>query len=163
MLGATVSTTRPEGTVTVELFEVEAYDGPNDPASHAYRGKTDRNAPMFGPSGTIYVYRSYGIHWCMNVVTGAEGEPSAILLRGGTVVQGHHLARERRGRDDHLADGPGKLCQALAVDGDASGTAINDGDVRIELPPVPIDAYAATPRIGISKATRRPWRFVAAG
>ena len=145
----------------VELLEVEAYDGANDPASHAYRGRTTRNAPMFGRAGTIYVYRSYGIHWCMNLVTGAEGTPSAILLRGGPVVAGIDLARERRGRADHLADGPGKLCQALAVDGDASGTTINDGGIRLELPPRPITGYSATPRIGISRATDRPWRFLA--
>jgi DNA-3-methyladenine glycosylase len=90
--------TTDEGTVAVRLTEVEAYDGPNDPGSHAYRGETPRNAVMFGPPGFLYVYFTYGMHFCMNVVVGPDGVPSAVLLRAGEVIEGLDLARARRGR-----------------------------------------------------------------
>ena len=147
-------------TVAVRLTEVEAYDGPNDPASHAFNGVTDRNRPMFERAGTVYVYLSYGIHWCMNIVVGAERHPSAVLLRGGTVVDGRTIAEARRGRPDHLADGPGKLGQALAVDGDVSGTVLGSVVHLAEGSPRPDEHIVATPRIGISRAVERPWRFV---
>jgi DNA-3-methyladenine glycosylase len=119
---------------------------------------------MFGPAGTLYVYRSYGLHWCMNVVTGEAGVPHAVLLRGGVVLRGRDLVVARRGREHHLADGPGKLTQALAVGGDEDGTSVLDGPVRLEPGPDRIDAgrILATPRVGISKATERLWRFVVA-
>ena len=157
-----VSTHRDGETVAVRLTEVEAYDGANDPASHAYRSRTDRNAPMFGPAGTIYVYRGYGIHWCMNIVVGPVDQPAAVLLRGGVVTVGIETAVRRRGRSDHLADGPGKLCQALAVDGSHSGSVLGEA---IELGAGSLDDdehIARTPRIGISRAVDRPWRFVIA-
>lgn len=98
LLGAVLRSTTDEGTVAVRLTEVEAYDGPNDPGSHAYRGETPRNAVMFGPPGFLYVYFTYGMHFCMNVVAGPEGVPSAVLLRAGEVIEGVDLARARRGQ-----------------------------------------------------------------
>ncbi|NNC74945.1 MAG: DNA-3-methyladenine glycosylase [Acidimicrobiia bacterium] len=160
LLGCVVQTRSDGDLVAVRISEVEAYAGADDAASHAARGPTRRNSAMFGPPGTVYVYRSYGIHWCMNVVTGAEGEGGAVLLRGGEVLEGLETAKRRRGRTDHLADGPGKLCQALAVSGDEDGSVINQGPIELlareSEPPV----IEATPRVGISKAVDRPWRFV---
>ncbi|MCL1601396.1 MAG: DNA-3-methyladenine glycosylase, partial [Actinomycetia bacterium] len=131
LLGALVRTTIDGATVTIRLNEVEAYRGHDDPASHAHRGRTQRNQPMFGPAGTIYIYLSYGIHWCMNIVTGKEGDPQGVLLRGGTVVDGTSVAEERRDRRNHLADGPGKLGQALGINGDLSGATLNKGPVGL--------------------------------
>lgn len=143
----------------VVLDEVEAYAGFDDPASHAYRGETKRNRAMFGPAGTLYVYRSYGIHWCMNIVVGEPGMPHAVLLRGGVPVEGVEVMRRRRGRSDHLADGPGKLAQALGVTGSHDGSSVLDGPARL-LPGDTVPRIASTPRIGISKAVDRPWRYV---
>lgn len=139
---------------------MEAYGGADDSASHAYRSQTVRNAPMWGPPGTVYVYLSYGIHWCTNIVTGPEGRPSAVLLRGGDIVEGIDTAAERRSRNDRLADGPGKLSQALGLNGSASGTLLADGPLTIRPPYGSVTAIATTPRIGISRATDLPWRFV---
>ncbi len=150
-----------DGNVTeVELSEVEAYGGADDPASHAYRGRTDRNASMFGEAGVLYVYRSYGVHWCANVATGQTGEGQAILLRAGTPTEGRSIIETRRGRADHLTDGPGKLCRALAIKGDHDGTSLIDGPIRL-LPPREIvyGSITAMPRIGISRATEWLWRF----
>jgi DNA-3-methyladenine glycosylase len=146
--------------VEIRIEEVEAYCGADDPASHAYRGRTDRTAPMFGPPGTVYVYRSYGIHWCVNIVVGAEDVAQAVLIRGGKVTRGIETAVERRGRSDHVADGPGKLTQALAIDGSMSGTELGDGPITLRLGEGSPLQHVTTPRIGISKATDRPWRFV---
>lgn len=149
------------GRAAVVIEEVEAYGGPDDPASHAYRGRTLRNASMFGPAGTLYVYRSYGIHWCANVVTGTQGEGEAVLIRGGRVVEGMELVQARRGRRDHLTDGPGKLTQALGITGDHDGTSVLAGPVRLEEGPGLDPALVfRTPRIGISREAERPWRFV---
>lgn len=152
-----------EGSVTeVRLTETEAYAGDQDPASHAYRGQTARNAAMFGPPGTLYVYRSYGIHWCMNVVVAPIGTAHAVLLRGGEPLVGGPVMEARRGRGDHLADGPGKLCQALGVSGIHDGTSLIDGPVRLQPEELPSSyRVSATPRIGVSRAADRPWRFVA--
>ncbi|MDE0369634.1 MAG: DNA-3-methyladenine glycosylase [bacterium] len=149
------------GRTAVVIEEVEAYGGAGDPASHAYRGRTVRNASMFGPAGTLYVYRSYGVHWCANVVTGPEGTGQAVLIRGGRVVEGMDLVLARRGRRDHLTDGPGKLAQALGITGDHDGTSVLAGPVRLEEGPAPDPALVRrTPRIGISREAERPWRFV---
>ncbi len=118
LLGWRLSHQTDRGTVAVVLTEVEAYDGPDDPASHAWRGRTPRNAVMFGPPGFLYVYFSYGMHWCANVVAGPDGTATAVLLRAGRVVEGHDLARERRGprvADRSLARGPACLTQALGI------------------------------------------------
>lgn len=145
----------------VVIDEVEAYGGVDDPASHAYRGSTPRNTSMFGPAGTLYVYRSYGIHWCANVATGPAGQGQAVLIRGGRVVEGLEAVVRRRGRTDHLTDGPGKLTQALGISGDHDGTSVLDGPVRLEPGSAPDpDSVRATPRIGISREVDRPWRFV---
>lgn len=142
----------------VVLNEVEAYGGADDPASHGFGGPTRRNASMFGPPGTLYVYRSYGVHWCMNVVTGPAGRASAVLLRGGRPVVGEEHMRRRRGRVDHLCDGPGRLSQALGVTGEHDGTSLLAGPVRLLGSPVP-GPVAAGPRVGITRAVERAWRF----
>jgi len=164
LLGCWVVTDRPEGRVTVRLTEVEAYSGEGqDPASHAHRGPTPRAEIMFGPPGRLYVYFSYGVHWCANVVVGPEGRGSAVLLRAGEVVEGEELARSRRAaarvaRD--LARGPARLTQALAIGPDDKGAHLLDPDssVRLHRGSAPA-AVAAGPRVGISLATDLPWRF----
>lgn len=143
----------------VLLTEVEAYGGTDDPASHGYGGRTRRNASMFAPAGTLYVYRSYGVHWCMNVVTGPRGEAAAVLLRGGRPVAGEEVMRRRRGRADHLCDGPGRLAQALGVTGDLDGASLAAGVVRLRGKPAAGVVVEAGPRVGISRAIDRPWRF----
>jgi DNA-3-methyladenine glycosylase len=143
----------------VVLNEVEAYMGSQDPASHAFNGRTARNDSMFGPPGTLYVYRSYGIHWCMNITCGPEGVPMAVLLRGGVLLDGRDTIQRRRGREDHLTDGPGKLCQALGVTGDHDGSSVVEGPVTLG-EPVLEGVLVTTPRIGITRAVERPWRFV---
>jgi DNA-3-methyladenine glycosylase len=154
------------GGVTVRITEVEAYAGTaGDPASHAHRGRTPRNAVMFGPAGHLYVYFTYGMHWCANVVTGLEGEASAVLLRAGSVVAGSDIAAARRrstvARD--LARGPARLCQALGIDGTAYGADLlaPSSPVRLSPPtaPVPESAVAAGPRVGVTGAHDREWRF----
>jgi DNA-3-methyladenine glycosylase len=164
LLGCWVVTDRPEGRVALRLTEVEAYSGEGqDPASHAHRGPTPRAEIMFGPPGRLYVYFSYGVHWCANVVVGPEGRGSAVLLRAGEVVVGESLARSRRpaarvARD--LARGPARLTQALGIGPDDRGADLLDPDsgVRLHRGPAPA-AITAGPRVGISLATDLPWRF----
>jgi DNA-3-methyladenine glycosylase len=152
---------RIDGQVTaVVVTEVEAYGAADDPASHAHRGPTPRNRSMFGPPGTLYVYRSYGIHWCLNVVTGPEGVASAVLVRGGEPLEGEETMADRRGRSDILARGPGRLAHALGVSGALDGSSVFGGPVSIGRAPRRRGAWAATPRVGISRATERLWRFV---
>lgn len=148
--------------VKARITEVEAYKGSDDPASHAFRGRTRRNGSMFERPGTLYVYRSYGIHWCANVAAGPEGVGWGILFRGGEVVDGLGVARSRRGRERDLANGPGRLTQALGVDHSHDRTYLLDASspVRIEAGSPP-ELVMATPRVGISQAVDRPWRFVA--
>jgi DNA-3-methyladenine glycosylase len=150
--------------VCVRLTEVEAYGGVGeDPPSHAYRGRTRRNAVMFGPAGFLYVYFTYGMHWCLNVVVGGEDEPAAVLLRAGEVVSGLDVARERRGhvRDRDLARGPARLATVLGVDGTADGTSLVDGTGPVSLSPPsqPVTSVHAGPRVGVSTGTATPWRF----
>ncbi len=145
------------------IVEVEAYDQ-EEPASHGFRGLTPRNASMFGPGGQAYVYRSYGIHWCLNVVTGEEGRASAVLLRALEPTHGVDEMRARRGLGDPrlLCAGPGRLCQALGV------TRAHDG-LRLDAPPFQVDARAREvpivtgPRIGITRAAELPWRYALEG
>ncbi len=163
LLGAQVAA----NGVTIRLTEVEAYSGTGtDPASHAHRGRTRRNEVMFGPAGYAYVYFTYGMHWCLNVVTGPAGVASAVLLRAGTVVAGADLARRRRGvsvRDRELARGPARLVAALGVDGSAYGTPVLDGTGPILLTPPaePVDPalIRSGPRVGVTGAHDVEWRF----
>jgi DNA-3-methyladenine glycosylase len=159
-----ILTSRIEGfECSVALTEVEAY-GPQDPASHSFRGRTPRNRTMFGSPGHLYVYRSYGIHWCANLVTGSEGEGAAVLLRAGVPVSGALTMIHRRGREDHLVDGPGKLCQALAIDGTHDGLDVLDPESPVGLAPGrPVPSWTTTPRIGLTRGNHLPWRFVADG
>jgi DNA-3-methyladenine glycosylase len=162
LLGSGLVSVLGGSTVRVRITEVEAYKGSDDPASHAYRGRTRRNGSMFERPGTLYVYRSYGIHWCANVAAGPEGVGWGILFRGGEVVEGLAVARLRRGREDELANGPGKLAQALGIDHSHNGTHLLDQSSPLRLEPGPApDLVMATPRVGISQARERPWRFVA--
>ena len=144
----------------VILSEVEAYS-PDDPASHAFNGRRPRNSAMFGPPGTLYVYRSYGIHWCANVVCGEEDTGAAVLVRGGVAVAGIEHMVSRRGRSNGLLDGPGKVAQALGIDLSHNGLDLFEdvSPIRLEQGEAP-GRIRTTPRIGISKAIDRPWRFV---
>ena len=153
------------GEVAVRLTEVEAYDGANDPASHAYRGRTARTAVMFGPPGHLYVYFSYGMHWAANVICGPDGTASGTLLRAGEVVEGVEVARSRRGRssDRDLARGPGRLTQALGITGEQKGAyLLAGGPLRLE-PGEAREAIETGPRVGVSLEADRPWRFWVAG
>jgi DNA-3-methyladenine glycosylase len=145
------------------IVEAEAYDH-EDPAAHGYRGRTERNASMFGPPGHAYVYRSYGIHWCLNLVCEDEGVASAVLLRALEPTHGIELMRRRRGLENPrvLCSGPGRLCQALGV------TRAHDG-LALDVPPFELgprrgDADVIRgPRVGITQAADRPWRYGLAG
>jgi DNA-3-methyladenine glycosylase len=165
LLGAVLRSTTPEGTVAVRLTEIEAYDGPGDPGSHAYRGRTARNAVMFGPPGRLYVYFTYGMHFCMNVVCGPRGQPSAVLLRAGEVVEGIDLARVRRGtKDRELARGPARMCVALGIDRSHNGADLTDPGSPVRLALGGYDGPVGTgPRVGLREAAGRPWRFWADG
>jgi len=145
------------------IVEVEAYDA-GDPASHGFRGRTPRNASMFGPPGHAYVYRSYGIHWCLNLVCETDGSAAAVLLRALEPTHGLDVMRVRRGLEDErlLASGPGRLCAALGV------TREHDG-LPLDRPPFALHAASGSPevrsgtRIGITRAADLPWRHVEAG
>jgi DNA-3-methyladenine glycosylase len=145
------------------IVEVEAYDH-EDPAAHGYSGRTERNASMFGPPGHAYVYRSYGIHWCLNFVCEQEGSASAVLIRALEPTQALDVMRERRGLDDPrlLCAGPGRLCQALNVTREHDGLALDRPPfellAREEEPEI-----AVGPRVGITKAADQPWRYGLAG
>lgn len=147
------------------IVEVEAYGGGDDPASHAHGGPTPRNAAMFGPPGTLYVYRSYGIHWCANVVTGRAGDGQAVLVRALEPVDGMgrmRAARPAARSDRDLANGPGKLCQALGISGGDDGTDLCDPGSRVRLMTdgvAPPRRPVVTTRVGITRAVERPWRF----
>ncbi|MDX6219353.1 MAG: DNA-3-methyladenine glycosylase [Frankiales bacterium] len=150
--------------VQVRLTEVEAYSGEGlDPASHAHRGPTARNTLMFGPPGFCYVYFTYGMHWCANVVTGPEGRASAVLLRAGEVVGGLDVARARRPRasDRELCRGPARLAKALALDSEALGLNLLDPASPVRLLPRrgPRPVVSSGPRVGITVGTQTPWRF----
>lgn len=163
MAPSLLNATLRHGEVAVRLTEVEAYDGATDPASHAYRGRTSRNAIMFGPPGFLYLYFSYGVHWAANVVCGPDGTSSAVLLRAGEVIDGIELARHRRStakQDRDLARGPGRLTQALGLTGDHRGSDLfGNGPVSLSPATDPPSEIAAGPRVGVSVAAERPWRF----
>jgi DNA-3-methyladenine glycosylase len=159
LIGVTLLVAGVGGTIV----EVEAYDH-EDPAAHGYGGRTARNASMFGPPGHAYVYRSYGIHWCLNLVCEEEGVANAVLLRALEPTHGIDAMRARRGLDDErlLASGPGRLCQALAVTRDHDGLALDQPPFEL-LARAREPQIAIGPRIGITKAAERPWRYVLAG
>lgn len=155
--------------VTTRLVEVEAYRGFDDPASHCYRGQTDRNAVMFGPAGHLYVYFVYGMHFCANVVSCTDGVPGAVLLRAGEVVGGLPTARQRRPAarsDAELAKGPARLTGVLGLDRGHNGVDLTDpaSPVRLHVgDPVPDDQIRTGPRVGVATAMEVPWRWWVAG
>ena len=161
LLGAHLSA----GGVTVRLTEVEAYAGEADPGSHAFRGRTPRTQVMFGPAGRAYVYFTYGMHWCTNVVTGPDGEASAVLLRAGAVVDGLEAALSRRPgvRERDLCRGPARLCRALGIAGAHTGVDLLDPSSPVRLlPGAPVDPAAVRtgPRVGVAgDGAVAPWRF----
>ncbi|MDX6399126.1 MAG: DNA-3-methyladenine glycosylase [Gaiellaceae bacterium] len=145
------------------IVEVEAYDS-EDPAAHGFRGRTARNASMFGAPGHAYVYRSYGIHWCLNFVCEDEGSAAAVLIRALQPQYGFDLMRQRRGLADPrlLCAGPGRLCQALGVSREHDGLPLDEPPFELRTGEGLLEVVAA-PRIGISVATESPWRYAAAG
>jgi DNA-3-methyladenine glycosylase len=144
------------------IVEVEAYDQ-EDPASHGYGGRTARNEAMFGPPGHAYVYRSYGIHWCLNLVCGDEGVPEAALVRALEPTAGIDEQRRRRGVEAllGLCSGPGKLCQALAITGEHDGLALDAPPFRLEQR-ADAPEIVTGPRIGITRGTELSWRYLEA-
>ena len=166
LLGCVLEHESPEGIVAVRLTEVEAYAGQVDPASHAYRGRTGRNAVMYGPPGHAYVYFTYGMHFCVNVVCLPEGIASAVLLRAGRVVAGEGLARDRRPVDGparDLARGPARLCQALGIDRALNGADLCDlaSPLRLRKGAQPAEEtlIRTGPRVGVREGADVPWRF----
>ena len=145
------------------IVEVEAYDH-EDPAAHGYRGKTVRNASMFGPPGHAYVYRSYGVHWCLNFVCEEEGVASAVLIRALEPAHGIDVMRERRGLDEVrlLCAGPGRLCQALGITVEHDGLPLDEPPFELLARETHPDIVVG-PRIGITQAADRPWRYGLAG
>jgi DNA-3-methyladenine glycosylase len=144
------------------IVEVEAYDH-EDPAAHGYRGRTARNASMFGPAGHAYVYRSYGIHWCLNFVCEEEGTASAVLIRALEPRHGTDVMRARRGLDEPrlLCAGPGRLCQALGVTRTHDGRALDEAPFELR-PREDAPEIVVGPRVGITKAAEQPWRYALA-
>jgi len=183
LLGCVLEHQTADGLVAVELTEVEAYAGQSDPASHAYRGKTRRNAVMFGPPGHAYVYFTYGMHYCVNLVCLGNGSASAVLIRAGAIIAGEDLARARRTRgatsvaSRDLARGPARLCQALAIDRSLDGADVCAADSPLRMragrnparsgtvlargddPPGTPRKIMTGPRVGVSSAAEVPWRF----
>jgi DNA-3-methyladenine glycosylase len=170
LLGSVLSHSSHEGTVAVRITEVEAYMGPGDslhpdPGSHTFRGPTARNAPMFGPAGHLYVYFTYGMHYCANIVCGPAGTASAVLLRAGEVVEGRHLAQVRRPTSKSpldLASGPARLATALALTTADSGRDALAEPFELRLPALPVPTYRSGPRVGVSGdggSADYPWRF----
>jgi DNA-3-methyladenine glycosylase len=172
LLGCLISHETAEGLVTVRLTEVEAYAGEADPASHAFRGRTARNAVMYGPPGHAYVYFTYGMHFCVNLVCQPAGHASAVLLRAGQVVDGVRLAAARRSTrsrsgaipgETGLARGPALLCEALGIDRSHDGADVAGpaSPLRVLAPPQPVAAadISRGPRVGVSRAAHVAWRF----
>ncbi|WP_448062760.1 DNA-3-methyladenine glycosylase [Cellulomonas hominis] len=172
LLGAYLTARSPEGDVTIRLTEVEAYGGTDDPGSHAYRGRSARNAAMFAEPGRLYVYRHLGLHHCLNIVTGPAGEPSAVLLRAGEVVAGSELAWARRARagvvdsERQLARGPARLAVSLGLDLQANSADVTEPGGAVVLhrrENVVAPAHASGARVGVGGAgadvARFPWRL----
>ncbi len=166
LLGACLRSTVQGEEVLGVVVETEAYVGPHDPASHAAHpiGRTPRNRSMFGPAGRAYVYQSYGIHWCLNVVTEAEGFPAAVLIRGLDVFRGNSVARHRRGGKEPLGAGPGRLCQAMGVTGALDGHDLGSAPLQLlEGWKVPRELMGVSGRVGIRNAADWPLRFYLLG
>jgi DNA-3-methyladenine glycosylase len=169
LLGCLLRVDRPPGPVVVRLTEVEAYDGESDPGSHAFRGPTPRNAVMYGAAGHLYVYFTYGMHWCANIVCGRPGRATAVLLRAGEVVDGLEVARTRRPpaiSERDLARGPARLASSLGLDGGDNGADLCAGPPLLRLRRGPVadpGQIRVGPRVGVSgaggDATAYPWRF----
>jgi DNA-3-methyladenine glycosylase len=169
LLGAVAVSNVGGAEVAVRLTEVEAYEGSDDPASHAFRGPTGRTEVMFGPPGHLYCYFTYGMHWCANIVCGTDGHAAAVLLRAGEIVRGADVARARRPAaraDRDLARGPARLATCLGL-----GAATNGVDLCDPASPVRLESMRSRrmpgvvsgPRVGIAVATERPWRFWVSG
>jgi len=179
LLGCVLAHDLADGAVAAEIVEVEAYMGRADPPSHAFRGQTARNQVMFGEPGHAYVYFTYGMHFCVNLVCESAGEAAAVLLRAGRVVDGVESAAVRRSgaagvsggsrRLAQLASGPARLCQALGIDRAQNGVDVCDpgGALRVLAPEgfsgLPADRIATGPRVGVSTGAEVPWRFWIAG
>ncbi len=168
LLGKLLLRRTSEGVAGGVIVETEAYVAAIDPAAHGFRGQTPRNRSMFGGPGVAYVYRSYGIHFCLNAVTEGEGAAAAVLIRAIRPLVGVELMRARRGAritDRDLARGPGRLCQALALTAADDGADLLGTALWIAEAPesIPAPRSATTPRIGISQAADWPWRFVVIG
>lgn len=166
LLGARLVSTVGGRGATGVIVEVEAYTGPDDPASHAAAriGRTRRNSPMFGPPGTAYIYLSYGMHWCLNVVTGAIGDPCAVLLRGVDPIEGLAVMVARRGRERDLTSGPGRVGQAFGITDVLNAHDFSSPPLRL-LPgwPIPPESIEVSPRVGVSRAQDWPLRFSVRG
>jgi DNA-3-methyladenine glycosylase len=164
LLGALLVSTVDDLEVVARITEVEAYEGAEDPASHAYRGRTSRNGVMFGEAGHLYCYFVYGMHWCANVICGPDGIAAGILLRGAQLVSGEAIARSRTGaaaaRPALLARGPARLAKCLGLSGQHTGMDLlaESSVVRLEVRP-PLQPYLTGPRVGVASAADRPWRF----
>jgi DNA-3-methyladenine glycosylase len=169
LLGCTLEADTPEGTVAVRLVEVEAYRGADDPASHSFRGRTARNAVMFGPPGHLYVYFVYGMHFCANVTCLTDGEAGGVLLRAGEVTSDLPVAFARRPtarRAADLARGPARLAALLGLGRAQNGLDVTDPGSPVRLlagPVVDADLVRAGPRVGVAAAHELPWRFWLAG
>lgn len=160
LLGCILERTINGETVRVKIVETEAYDQ-TDAASHSYRGKTPRTDSMFGPAGYLYVYFTYGMHYCCNIVTGPEGTGSAVLIRAVEPLEGEHVLNELRPHSGvNLTNGPAKLCQALGINKTLNGHNLAVKPLKL-IPQPPLDAstISVSTRIGISKAKDAPWRF----
>jgi DNA-3-methyladenine glycosylase len=164
LLGAVIECRTPEGVSAARIVETEAYLGEHDLACHAAAGHTARTAPLYGPPGTAYVYFIYGVHWCVNAVTRAEGLPSAVLIRAAEPLVGVELMRSRRPaarRDIDLINGPGKLCQALGIDGRHNRLDLRRPPLIIRAgDPVPAKKVRRTTRIGITRCADWPLRWI---
>jgi DNA-3-methyladenine glycosylase len=163
LLGSYLVRQTAAGVLAGRIVELEAYLADDDPACHAHRGETARNGAMFGPAGYAYVYRIYGIHWCVNVVTEPAGRGAAVLIRALEPVTGDGFMLENRGGVPNLTNGPGRLCQALAIDGSLNHTNLTQTGPLYLLQGEPSQFISASPRVGITKAAERPWRFFETG
>lgn len=160
LLGSTLERRIGNEIIRVKIVETEAYDQ-TDAASHSYKGETPRTNVMFGPAGNLYVYFTYGMHYCCNVVTGKEGEGAAVLIRAVEPLEGEeYMIEQRHITGLELCNGPAKLCQALSIDKQLNGHDLGSRPLTLQLlQPLPREQITQTTRIGITKATDKPWRF----